>query len=169
VGQQQLLLLVLSTVIVGLAVVAGIEAFDRGQRQATQDALVQRAVSIGTDILAAHNKPSQLGGIDLESDPDDSVMASAAGLDSNGDGAGIPADGAGDSAVCDIDGSSDVVDTDYSENAYVHCGSGESGGGPRDLVVTVRINPHPEDEPFEEKVGVVAVQEGCDDKTDCDL
>jgi hypothetical protein len=168
VGQQQLLLLVLSTVIVGLAVVAGIEAFSRGQRQATQDALVQRAVSIGTDILAAHNKPSQLGGIDLESEPSDNVMASAAGLDSNGDGAGIPADGAGDSAVCDIDGDSGVVENDF-ENAYVHCGSGESGGGPRDLVVTVRINPHPEDEPFEEKVGVVAVQEGCDDKGDCDL
>jgi hypothetical protein len=38
-GQQQLLLLVLSAMIVGLAVLAGIEAFDQGERQATRDAL----------------------------------------------------------------------------------------------------------------------------------
>ncbi len=61
-GQQQLLLLALSAVIVGLSVVAGIEAFGEGQRQATQDALAQRAVLIGTDIVVAHEKPSQLGG-----------------------------------------------------------------------------------------------------------
>ncbi len=168
-GQQQLLLLVLSAVIVGLAVLAGIEAFDQGERQATRDALVQRAISVGTDILAAHQKPPQLGGIDLEEEPDDEVMAAAAGFDSNGFGADIPAGGAAGPAVCDIDGSSGVVEDDY-ENAYVHCGSGGSGSGsPRGLVVTVRVNPHPEDEPFEEKVGVVAIQEGCEDKDDCDL
>lgn len=167
-GQQQLLLLVLSTVIVGLATVAGIEAFSEGQRQATQDALTQRAVSIGTDILAAHQKPSQLGGIDLENEPDDDVMATAAGFDSNGDGAGISAEGAGDSAICDIDGNSSVVTDDY-ENAYVHCGSGESGGAPRDLVVTVRVNPHPEDEPFEGEVEVVSVQQDCETKGECSL
>ena len=167
-GQQQLLLLVLSAVIVGLAVLAGIEAFDQGERQATRDALVQRAISVGTDILAAHQKPPRLGGIDLEEEPDDEVVAAAAGFDSNGFGADIPASGAAGSAVCDIDGSSGVVEDDY-ENAYVHCGSGGSDGSPRGLVVTVRVNPHPEDEPFEEKVRVVAIQEGCEDKWDCDL
>jgi hypothetical protein len=156
-GQQQLLLLVLSTVIVGLATVAGIEAFSQGQRQATQDALVQRAVSIGTDILAAHNKPSQLGGIDLESEPDDDVMAAAAGFDSNGFGADIPADGAGDSAVCDIDGDTNT--------ALVHCASESSSrGSPRGLVVTVRIDPNLEE--GEEKVEYVEVNRDVGGKGD---
>ncbi len=96
-------------------------------------------------------------------------MAAAAGFDSNGSGADIPAGGAAGPAVCDIDGSSGVVEDDY-ENVCVHCGSGGSGrGSPRGLVVTVRVNPRLEDEPFEEKVRVVAIQEGCEDKGDCDL
>mgnify|MGYP006965665423 CR=1 FL=1 len=141
-GQQQLLLLVLSAVIVVLAVPAGIEAFDQGKRQATRDALIRRAISVGTDILAAHQKPPQLGGIDLEEEPDDEVMAAAAGFDSNGFGADIPAGGAAGPAVCDIDGDSGVVEDDY-ENAYVHCGSGGSDGSPRGFVVQVRVNPPP--------------------------
>ena len=64
-GQQQLLLLVLATVIVGLATVAGIQAFDENQTQAAQDALVQRGTSIISDIKGAANKPEELGGIDL--------------------------------------------------------------------------------------------------------
>jgi hypothetical protein len=103
-GQQQLLLLVLSTVIVGLATVAGIQAFSENQQQATQDALVQRAINIGNDVLAAHNEPSQFGGINLnESDDDASDVAQAAGYGSGSDAAtGIPADGAGDNAACAI-------------------------------------------------------------------
>ena len=62
-GQQQLLLLVLSTVIVGLATVAGIQAFDENQQQATQDAMVQRGTTIISDIKAGLSKPEQLGGI----------------------------------------------------------------------------------------------------------
>jgi hypothetical protein len=112
-GQQQLLLLVLSTVIVGLATVAGIQAFDEGQSQATQDALTQRGLTIGTDITAALNQPSQLGGVSFSSDP--AQIAAAAGLnaesgtaekdDGTGQkdiGKGIPAPGASSNADCDI-------------------------------------------------------------------
>jgi len=100
-GQQQLLLLVLSTVIVGLATVAGIQAFSEGQTQAAQDALTQRGLAIGTDITAALNQPSQLGGISTDSDP--KQVAAAAGLDdTDNNGEGIPATGAGNSADCDI-------------------------------------------------------------------
>ncbi|WP_263786898.1 hypothetical protein [Salinibacter grassmerensis] len=60
-GQQQRLLLALSALIGSLAVVAGVEAFGEGRRQATQDALAQRTVSIGTDILAAHKMSSEFG------------------------------------------------------------------------------------------------------------
>jgi len=69
-GQQQLLLLVLSTVIVGLATVAGIQAFSENQAQASQDALVQRATATASDLKALQGKPVQLGGIDLNADSD---------------------------------------------------------------------------------------------------
>jgi len=69
-GQQQLLLLVLATVIVGLATVAGIQAFEQGQTRANQDALTQTAVKIASDIQAKAKEPSQFGGYDgvLKSD-----------------------------------------------------------------------------------------------------
>ena len=121
-GQQQLLLLVLSTVIVGLATVAGIQAFSEGQTQATQDALTQRGISIGQDISAQLNKPSQLGGISTDSDA--GQIAAAVGLDdgTSNDGKGIPAGGAGDEADCDITGTgSSVVEITCAENG--------SGGG----------------------------------------
>ncbi|WP_251954746.1 hypothetical protein [Salinibacter ruber] len=101
-GQQQLLLLVLSTVIVGLATVAGIQAFGENQQQATQDALIQRATSIGSDIAAAAQQPSQLGGINLGDSEDSdgkSAVASAIGLSG---ASGISASGAGNNAVCKI-------------------------------------------------------------------
>ena len=63
-GQQQLLLLVLATVIVGLATVAGIQAFDQGQTRANQDALTNTAVKIASDIQAKTEEPSQFGGYD---------------------------------------------------------------------------------------------------------
>jgi hypothetical protein len=102
-GQQQLLLLVLSTVIVGLATVAGIQAFSENQQQATQDALVQRAMSIGTDISAAANEPTQMGGLHLNEGNNKGEkkadVADAIGLSS---ATGIPADGAGENAACKI-------------------------------------------------------------------
>jgi hypothetical protein len=107
-GQQQLLLLVLSTVVVGLATVAGIQAFE-GQSQATQDALTQRALSIGNDIYAATQKPAQLGGVNISSNSNSAAYAAAAGL---GDSAsGISAEGAGSNADCDLnaDGSGTVT------------------------------------------------------------
>jgi hypothetical protein len=62
-GQQQLLLLVLATVIVGLATVAGINAFEQNQKQATADAMTQEAMRIASDIQAIRLKPEQMGGI----------------------------------------------------------------------------------------------------------
>ena len=61
-GQQQLLLLVLATVIVGLATVAGIQAFDQNQTQANGDALSTTALEIASEVQAWSQKPSQLGG-----------------------------------------------------------------------------------------------------------
>ena len=46
-GQQQLILLVLATVIVGLAIVIGIRAFTENSIRANSDAMVQDMVSYG--------------------------------------------------------------------------------------------------------------------------
>ena len=61
-GQQQLLLLVLGIVIVGIAVVAGIQAFSEGKVKAEQDAAISDAMRIISDTQAWKLKPSAFGG-----------------------------------------------------------------------------------------------------------
>ncbi len=61
-GQQQLLLLVLGIVIVGIAVVAGIQAFGEGRKKAQQDAAVSDAMRIISDVQAWKLKPGAFGG-----------------------------------------------------------------------------------------------------------
>jgi len=61
-GQQQLLLLVLGIVIVGLAVVVGIQAFGENQKKANADALVNDAIRIASDAQAWKLKPEAFGG-----------------------------------------------------------------------------------------------------------
>ena len=125
-GQQQLLLLVLSTVIVGLATVAGIQAFSENQAQATQDALTQRGIEIANDIAAANGKPDQMGGIDLTNNPNASDIADAiAGYSS----ATIDAQGAGNDGSCTIQDAS-------SSRVNVLCTASDS---PQD--VTVGLDP----------------------------
>ena len=63
-GQQQLLLLVLGIVIVGLAVVVGIQAFGENQKKANADALVNDGVRIASDAQAWALKPTAFGGGD---------------------------------------------------------------------------------------------------------
>ena len=61
-GQQQLLLLVLGIVIVGLAVVVGIQAFSENQKKANADELVNDAIRIASDAQAWKLKPAAFGG-----------------------------------------------------------------------------------------------------------
>lgn len=61
-GQQQLLLLVLGIVIVGLAVVVGIQAFSENMKKANSDALVNDAIRIASDLQAWKLKPAAFGG-----------------------------------------------------------------------------------------------------------
>lgn len=61
-GQQQLLLLVLGIVIVGLAVVAGLQAFSVNQKKANADALLVTAMRIATDLQAWLQTPEAFGG-----------------------------------------------------------------------------------------------------------
>ena len=61
-GQQQLLLLVLGIVIVGLAVVVGIQAFGENQKKANADAITNDVIRIASDAQAWTLKPQAFGG-----------------------------------------------------------------------------------------------------------
>ena len=61
-GQQQLLLLVLSIVLVGLAVVVGIQAFTENQRKSMRDAMTNDLVNLGSQAQAWMLKPTAYGG-----------------------------------------------------------------------------------------------------------
>lgn len=61
-GQQQLLLLVLGIVIVGLAVVVGIQAFGENQKKANADAITNDVIRIASDAQAWNLKPTAFGG-----------------------------------------------------------------------------------------------------------
>ena len=61
-GQQQLLLLVLGIVIVGLAVVVGIEAFSQNKLNSTVDMMVNDIVGMGSQAQAWSLKPQAFGG-----------------------------------------------------------------------------------------------------------
>lgn len=69
-GQQQLLLLVLGIVIVGIAVVAGIQAFSEGKTKAERDAAVSDAMRLISDIQAWKLKPTAFGGGANDTDAD---------------------------------------------------------------------------------------------------
>jgi hypothetical protein len=124
-GQQQLLLLVLSTVIVGLATVAGIQAFSENQAQASQDALVQRGTSIASDIQGLNGKPTQMGGIDVSAGKGysgASDIVNQLGYDGNP----VEAQGAGNGGRCEIDAST-------SGQIDISCASDDAS---RDVKVT---------------------------------
>jgi hypothetical protein len=134
-GQQQLLLLVLSTVIVGLATVAGIQAFSENQEQATRDALSQRALTIASDINALAAEPTQMGGVDTTASSLQSTVVNRAGYETvsvgqNNSTTKIAAPGAGDGAGCTIGGSDPVEVTctspDLDDNVVANTGPNPS-------------------------------------------
>ena len=63
-GQQQLILLVLATVIVGVAIVVGIRAFTENSAKSNADAMTQDAVRMASDAQAWFKKPVPFGGPD---------------------------------------------------------------------------------------------------------
>ena len=61
-GQQQLLLLVLSAIIVGVSIVVGINMFSTNAYQANRENVIQEAVTIGAKAQEWYRKPTMLGG-----------------------------------------------------------------------------------------------------------
>ena len=91
-GQQQLLLLVLSTVIVELATIAGVQAFNESQHQAAVDQVTQKALEIAVDVQTYTERPAhmRLSNSTAEDDDDELVVgfSELPHYDTQADGAG---------------------------------------------------------------------------------
>ena len=61
-GQSQLLLIVLGVILVGTAIVGGIQAYDQNNRKGNVDALMQDAIRMASDLQIWAQKPTQFGG-----------------------------------------------------------------------------------------------------------
>jgi hypothetical protein len=61
-GQQQLLLIVLGVIIVGIAVVVGINLFNANAEEATKDGIVSDCTNLGAMAQQHYKKPGSMGG-----------------------------------------------------------------------------------------------------------
>lgn len=61
-GQQQLLLIVLGVIIVGIAVVVGINLFNSSSRDAGRDQVVSQLTNMASKAQQYYKKPTSLGG-----------------------------------------------------------------------------------------------------------
>ena len=61
-GQQQLLLIVLGVILVGVAVVLGIQYFSVGAEEGAKDELVAHCLSVGANAQQWYKKPISMGG-----------------------------------------------------------------------------------------------------------
>jgi hypothetical protein len=80
-GQQQLLLLVLGVVLVGLAVAVGVMQMEEQWARSHRDALATEAYAITGDVLAWIEKPAVLGGGNGRNNGFDSFRLTALGCD----------------------------------------------------------------------------------------
>jgi hypothetical protein len=61
-GQQQLLLIVLGVIVVGIAVVVGINLFNANSEESTKEAVVSDCTNLGAMAQQYFKKPSSMGG-----------------------------------------------------------------------------------------------------------
>ncbi|HSR17315.1 MAG TPA: hypothetical protein VLM39_04400 [Ignavibacteriaceae bacterium] len=61
-GQQQLLLIVLGVILVGVAVVLGIQYFSVGAEEGAKDELVAHTLTVGANAQQWYKKPVAMGG-----------------------------------------------------------------------------------------------------------
>lgn len=61
-GQQQLLLIVLGVIVVGIAVVVGINLFNANAESSTQDSIVSQGTNIGAMAQQYYKKPTSMNG-----------------------------------------------------------------------------------------------------------
>jgi len=61
-GQQQLLLIVLGVIVVGIAVVVGINLFNASAEEANKDGIVSDCTNLGAMAQQFYKKPASMGG-----------------------------------------------------------------------------------------------------------
>ena len=61
-GQQQLLLVILGVILVGIAIAVGISQFGAHSQQANKDGVTESLVALGADAYAYKIRPGTLGG-----------------------------------------------------------------------------------------------------------
>ena len=61
-GQAQLLLIVLGVVLVGIAIIAGIQAYSTNNQKASLDAMTHDVIRVFSDMQLYAQKPQQFGG-----------------------------------------------------------------------------------------------------------
>ncbi len=61
-GQQQLLLIVLGVIVVGIAIVVGINLFNANAESSTKDGVVSDCTNLGSMAQQFYKKPSSMGG-----------------------------------------------------------------------------------------------------------
>ncbi len=61
-GQQQLLLIVLGVIVVGIAVVVGINLFSASSASSNRDAVISHLTTLGSNAQLFYRKPIPLGG-----------------------------------------------------------------------------------------------------------
>lgn len=106
-GQQQLLLIVLGVIIVGVAIVVGINLFNANAEQAAKDTVVAEATNIGALAQQYFKKPEAMGGGGGDFDGFGSATVPASLLNSETAAYTITASG----ASCSIEG--DPTDATY--------------------------------------------------------
>jgi hypothetical protein len=84
-GTQQLLLIVLGVIIVGIAVVVGINIFGTNAEQANKDAITQDCLRLASAAQGYYRKPTMLGG---GNNTFDGITIEDCGMADNGTGGG---------------------------------------------------------------------------------
>ena len=118
-GQQQLLLIVLGTIIVGVAVVVGINMFTTGAINAEREALIQDVNNIASVAAAYWRKPAALGGGARTFDGVTTVTTFGA-PDSNANGGFVITGAAGITEF-------DVIATGWSEGVIIEATITQNG------------------------------------------
>ena len=65
-GQQQLLLIALSVIIVGAAVAVGVNMFQEGSKSSERDLIYQQAPYVASKASSAWKTPRSMGGLDYD-------------------------------------------------------------------------------------------------------
>jgi len=67
-GQQQLLLIVLGVIVVGIAIAAGMGLFGSSKESSIKDELVAQNIAIAANVQQYYSKPATMGGGNLKFD-----------------------------------------------------------------------------------------------------